>query len=172
MPAESARRVRACCGPDVELVLRRLFCNNCRPDRDGMGDQLLVYLHSVDDDPVTNLNVRFLEWLLAARVGCLCVEADLNGFGGCRLDSDGCVRNLCHSARHVLFAAVRPSYYRKERKRHNRENRDLDLELSGVDAVCVHVVDSHSKTLFLPALPSVRPDSSDSALPFPVLPQP
>ena len=45
-----------------------------------MGNQLLIDLHGVDDDPVTDLDIGLLNRLLGALVGShLRVEADFNG---------------------------------------------------------------------------------------------
>ena len=62
----------------------------CRygPNFNGVGDQLLIDLGGVDHDPLTDFDIGFLDRLFAPRVGCLCIEADLDCFPCCCFDRD------------------------------------------------------------------------------------
>lgn len=112
----------------VRSVLCRLLSRSCRPKLDAMGDQLLVHLHGVYDNLVSDLDIGLLDRLFGALVGGhFRVKADGNGLSRCRLDRNGGVRNLSHSAGQVFFAAVSCSDYGQERKRYNREERNRDL---------------------------------------------
>jgi len=67
-----------------------------------MGNQLLIHLHCVDDDPITNLDIGFLDWLLGTRVGRLRIETDYNGFAGRRFDRYGRIRNRGYGTGYVF----------------------------------------------------------------------
>ena len=54
-----------------------------------MGNQLLLDFYGVDYDPVADLYLGFLDWLLRSRVGRLRIEAHLDGLSGGGLDRYG-----------------------------------------------------------------------------------